>query len=292
MKVMKMKMDLLPTQYKCLPRDWKAIIILIIIRIAIPSTWYGLKYYYDSVLKRYETQSEEEIAELDGRIKKVDTDINELDTQLKTPRIAKDKVKEINERVNFFNRIYQKSFSWYDFFDKIEKLTPPDVWVKDIKVTGGEQLTEQAFEIVCESKEPYHAPQFLKNLMQNKEFVPPDKEQNSVVLSQVIINPAFGYEFSLKFKFYPFKQISSDPEKVIMHVGDKKDIKVFSVNIIDAKRELYPGNYISEVVNITGNAIFDDVNGTLKALAEGKGFLKLMSLDKKFTATMNFEIVK
>jgi len=288
---MKMTMDLLPLQYKCLPRSFKAIITLVILVIAIPSVFFGLKSYFAYKIKAMGEVNEAEMKDVEDNISRITSEIGELENKLKTPRLSRDKIIEINERIAFFNRIYQKSFSWYDFFNKLETLTPNDVCVKEIKIKG-DTLEDQEFEIVCESKEPFLAPEFLKNLMQNKEFVPPNKDENSIVLSKVTINPAFGYEFSLKFKFYPFKTIIIDPERIVMRVGDKKELRIYVVNIMEQKAELLPGTYNSEVVNLDGNATFSETDGTLRALKEGRGFIKISTVDKKYSITGNFDIIK
>lgn len=288
---MKMTMDLLPLQYKCLPRSYKAIAVLVILLIAIPSVFFGLKYYFAYRIKAMGEVNEAEMKDVEENINRITSEIAELENKLKTPRLSRDKIIEINERIAFFNRIYQKSFSWYDLFDKIEKLTPQGVYIKEIKIKG-ESLEEQEFKIICESQDSFLAPEFLKNLMENKEFVPPTKDQNSVVLSEVVRNPAFGYEFSLTFKFYPFKSITIDPERIVMRVGDKKELRIFVVNIMEQKRELWPGNYTAEVVNLDGNATFSEADGTLRALKEGRGFIKITTLDKKFSITGNFDIIK
>jgi len=288
---MKMTMDLLPSQYKCVPRDWRAIFIFVMIIAAIPAMWFGLKKYHDYSINKIEKGNEEEINELKTRISTVSNDIAQLESQLNKAMISREKIKEINERIDFFNRIYQKSFLWYEFFDKLEKLTPQEVWIKEIKISG-DSLKEQSFKVICESKEPYHAPEFLKNLMQNREFVPPSDDKNTVDLSEVRINQAFGYEFSLDFKFYPFKKIIADPEKLIMNLNDEKVLKAYVVNIMEQKKELASGTYFVETVNFDGNVSYNENTGAVKALKSGKGFLKLVTSDKKFSQTIDYEVLK
>ncbi len=288
---MKMKMDLLPAQYKCVPRDWRAIIILIIVVIAIPAMWFGLKKYHEYAIEKIGKANEEEIKELGERINTLTNEIAQLDNQLSKAMISREKIKEINERIDFFNRIYQKSFSWYEFFDKLEKLTPGEVWIKSINIQG-DSLKDQKFTVICESKEPYHAPEFLKNLMMNREFAPPDDEKNSVFLQKVEINQAFGYEFSLEFKFFPFKKINVEPEKIIIRQKDETELKVFATNIIEQKKQLAGGTYIIDIVNLDGNMFYDQVSEKLKALKPGKGFIKISTIDKKFSETIDYIINK
>ncbi|HOD40483.1 MAG: hypothetical protein BWY96_01063 [Spirochaetes bacterium ADurb.BinA120] len=288
---MKMKMDLLPSQYKCVPRDWRAIFILIIVLLAIPGMWFGLKKYHDYAIEKIGKANEEEIKELGERINTLTNEIAQLDNQLGKAMISREKIKEINERIDFFNRIYQKSFSWYEFFDKLEKLTPNDVWIREIHIDG-DSLKDQKFKVVCESKEPYHAPEFLKNLMLNREFAPPTDDQNSVFLQKVSINKDFGYEFSLEFKFFPFKKLIVEPENLLMHLNDQKEIKAFILNIAEQKKQLTNGTFNVDVVNLDGAAAYDQINGTVKALKIGKGFIRLSTSDKKYSETINYEIVK
>ena len=286
-----MKMDLLPSQYKCVPRDWTAIIILVIVLLAIPAMWFGLKKYHDYAIDKIGKANEEEIKELGERINTLTNEIAQLDNQLSKAMLKREQIKEINERIDFFNRIYQKSFSWYEFFDKLEKMTPNEVWIQKIEIVG-DTLKEQRFKVTCESKEPYHAPEFLKNLMQNREFVPPGDDQNSVLLGKVELNKDSGYEFVLEFKFFPFKKLTVEPEKLLLHLNGDAELKAFSVNIAEQKKQLMSGSYNVDVVNLDGNVAYDPVNGKVRALKIGKGFIKLSTPDKKFTETVDYEVVK
>ncbi len=288
---MKMKMDLLPSQYKCVPRDWTAIFILVIVLLAIPAMWFGLKKYHEYAIEKIGKANEEEIKELGERINTLTNEIAQLDNQLSKAMLKREQIKEINERIDFFNRIYQKSFSWYEFFDKLEKMTPNEVWIQKIEILG-DTLKEQKFKITCESKEPYHAPEFLKNLMQNREFVPPADDQNSVLLGKVELNKDAGYEFVLEFKFFPFKKLTVEPEKLLLHLNSDAELKAFSVNIAEQKKQLMGGSYNVDVVNLDGNVAYDPVNGKVRALKIGKGFIKLSTPDKKFTETVDYEVVK
>ncbi|EKD68566.1 MAG: hypothetical protein ACD_47C00548G0003 [uncultured bacterium] len=288
---MKMKMDLLPSQYKCVPRDWTAIFILIIVLLAIPAMWFGLKKYHDYAIDKIGKANEEEIKELGERINTLTNEIAQLDNQLSKAMLKREQIKEINERIDFFNRIYQKSFSWYEFFDKLEKMTPNEVWIQKIEIVG-DTLKEQRFKVTCESKEPYHAPEFLKNLMQNREFVPPGDDQNSVLLGKVALNKDSGYEFVLEFKFFPFKKLTVEPEKLLLHLNGDAELKTFSVNIAEQKKQLMSSSYNVDVVNLDGNVAYDPVNGRVRALKIGKGFIKISTPDKKFTETVDYEVVK
>lgn len=288
---MKMKMDLLPSQYKCVPRDWTAIFILVIVLLAIPAMWFGLKKYHDYAIEKIGKANEEEIKELGERINTLTNEIAQLDNQLSKAMLKREQIKEINERIDFFNRIYQKSFSWYEFFDKLEKMTPNEVWIQKIEIIG-DTLKEQRFKVTCESKEPYHAPEFLKNLMQNREFVPPGDDQNSVLLGRVELNKDSGYEFVLEFKFFPFKKLTVEPEKLLLHLNQDAELKAFSVNIAEQKKQLMGGSYNVDVVNLDGNVAYDAVNGKVRALKIGKGFIKISTPDKKFTETVDYEVVK
>jgi cell division protein FtsB len=284
-------MDLLPSQYKCVPRDWTAIFILVIVLLAIPAMWFGLKKYHDYAIEKIGKANEEEIKELGERINTLTNEIAQLDNQLSKAMLKREQIKEINERIDFFNRIYQKSFSWYEFFDKLEKMTPNEVWIQKIEIVG-DTLKEQRFKVTCESKEPYHAPEFLKNLMQNREFVPPADDQNSVLLGKVELNKDSGYEFVLEFKFFPFKKLEVEPEKLLLHLNGDAELKAFSVNIAEQKKQLMSGSYNVDVVNLDGNVAYEPVNGRVRALKIGKGFIKISTPDKKFTETVDYEVVK
>jgi len=281
-------MDLQPKEYKCIPRNYKAIAALVVLLLVIPGMWFGLKYFYQKQIQNMEQVSEDEINSVNENISRLKSEIANLEDQLKKAIISPDKIFEINKKVDFFNRIYQKSFSWFDFFDKIEKLTPQDVWVKKINIKG-DDLENQEFEIICEAKEQYHAPEFLKNLMKYKEFVPL-KDQNSIAISQVAITQTFGYEFALKFRFYPFKRITVDPEFLKFKVNESKEIKVYILNIIEQKKQLDNDDYIYEMVNPDGAVLFEDKIGVLKGVKPGKGFLKISTPDKKYSSILNFEV--
>lgn len=289
---MKMKMDLLPSQYKCVPRDWTAIFILVIVLLAIPAMWFGLKKYHAYAIEKIGKANEEEIKGLEERINTLTNEIAQLDNQLGKAMLKREQIKEINERIDFFNRIYQKSFSWYDFFDKLEKSTPNEVWIQKIEIMGGDTLKDQWFRVTCESKEPYHAPEFLKNLMQNREFVPPSDDKNSVTLGKVELNKDSGYEFVLEFKFFPFKKLSVEPEKILLHLNGEAELKAFTVNIAEQKKQLVPENFNVDVVNLDGNVAYDPVSCKVRALKIGRGFIKVSTTDRKFTETVDYEVVK
>ena len=83
-----------------------------------------------------------------------------------------------------------------------------------------------------------------------------------------------------------------EPEKILVHLKDQIELKAFVVNIVEQKKQLAGGTFNVDIVNLDGNIVYDSVNGIIRALKIGKGFIKISTSDKKFTTTIDYEVVK
>jgi hypothetical protein len=116
---------------------------------------------------------EEQITLHNDELRRHEQDKSRKSAQLEKVMLQPTEILNLNKQIDFFNKIYEKSFSWYEFVDRIEQLTPKNVWIKQIKVTFGDEIADQEFELNCESTEAYDAPQFLKNIVNFPEFAGP-----------------------------------------------------------------------------------------------------------------------
>jgi Tfp pilus assembly protein PilN len=293
---MKVTMNLLPVKYKCIPRDVLAIYVALLLIFGVTGEFFALKWWFNRQLEALKQLDQNIIQSLKDEIANKDRDIGTIDERLKRVQVDPSKIRDTNIQIDFFNQIYQRHFSWYEFFDKLEAQVPANVWIKDIKMTGTTPQ-DMEFELSCEASEVYHAPAFLKNLMRHKEFMAP-KNYNAVSLSSVQLNAEQGNEFSIKMRFLPFKNLevyesakepgSKGPTTLKMKVGEKKKIEVLATNIADEKVKLGEDNV--EVQQTKNLGVFNPRDMEFTATTVGDGELLINTDDKKLFAKLKVEV--
>ncbi len=296
---MKVNMDLLPSNFKCIPRAWLGIYILIVMILLNAGLHFGLDYWYKSDLASMSKLSKDKLESKKKVVKTLKIKIGQRKATLERVTLPPEEILNINKQIEFFNKIYGKTFSWYDYFDAVEKFTPSSVWIKQIKINPEKSITEQWFELNCESTESYHAPGFLKNLMRYRDFAGPPGMKD-VHLSQVLKTPEGGHEFAIKFKFLPIK------EYWVVKPGAEKKRYVHNENI-----EVKLGQTISLRLrgrNIAGDTIFfnpthykvepsdqgvgkwDQYKEMFTGMAPGMCSLIFQSVDLKHLITVDMEV--
>ncbi|MFW5782270.1 MAG: hypothetical protein ACOCWO_03145 [Candidatus Muiribacteriaceae bacterium] len=127
---MKINLNVFPHHYRCEPRDYKAILFMIVsfilAAVVISALFLGKNFQYTrqkskklepvNMLRTEKTRLEREVQRLETKKKKTDFDIN--------------KKLDLNNRIREFNKI-KRDFYWARFFQKLEEATPERIWVKN-----------------------------------------------------------------------------------------------------------------------------------------------------------------
>lgn len=284
---MKINLDLLPEKFKSLPRAWNGIYILLVMILICTGMYYGLKYYYDNDIANMEALGEERVKAKERELAALKSQASQLENRLNQVTLPKTEILNLNKQIEFFNKIYGRSFSWYEYFEQLEKRAPKNVWIKQVKLTPSEDIEKQEFELNCEGTDPYLAPMFLKNLMLNKEFVQA-KGYKDVFLSQVLKTPEGGHEFSLKYRFLPIKthwvvkpgKTETKLEHLSVPPGATIRLGLRGQNIAAETLYFGPGNYLVEVTD-EKVGLWSQYDETFTGRAPGMCELIFMNLDRK-----------
>jgi hypothetical protein len=294
---MKITMDLLPDQYKAIPRSWTGIYIVIVMILVCAGLHFGLKWYFDRDIKNMQVLGETRVKDKEKALGRVKANINQQNGRLSQVMLKKADIIDINKQIDFFNKIYGKTFSWYEFFDLLEKRTPKNVWIKQIKINPALDVVDQEFELNCEATDPYHAPEFLKNLMLFKQFLGP-KGAPDVHLSTVLKTPEGGHEFSLKFRTLPLKDFwleragekrNRKLEHLVLPVGQTLRLVFKCTNIAKSEILFGPSNYLVQLSD-ENVCIWSQYDETITGRAPGMCEIVFLDLEKRRLLTLPVEV--
>lgn len=184
---MKFKFDLLPEEYKSLPRDTLGIALAVLTIIASISAIGTMYIKNTSSLKEIQTQVDQQDKQL--------RDLVDKTSKLQPP------VNEINSLKNSINFINQNldtpGTSWVDFLATLEASVPERVVINDINPKSFTQLSG-TFTLVGEASTIFDALEFAKRLNQSGKFKAFLKNNTNV--SQ---NDGTVQKFTLDFSYKP-----------------------------------------------------------------------------------------
>lgn len=184
---MKFKFDLLPDEYKSLPRDTLGIALAVLIIIASISAVGTMYIKNKSAFSEVQTQVDQQDKNL--------RDLVEKTSKLQPP------VNEINDLKNSINFINQNldtpGTSWVDFLATLESAVPERVVINDISPKSFTNLTGN-FTLVGEASTIFDALEFAKRLNQSGKFNAFLKNNSNV--SQ---NDGSVQKFTLDFSYKP-----------------------------------------------------------------------------------------
>lgn len=184
---MKFKFDLLPDEYKSLPRDTLGIALSILIIIATISA-IGIMYIKNiSTLSQVQAmidQTDNQLRSLIDKTSKVQPPINEITA-------LKNSITFINQNLD------TPGSSWVDFLSALESAVPEQVVIKDISPKLFTNLTGK-FTLIGEALTIFDALEFTKRLNQSGKFKAFLKDNTNIPQDDGSVQ-----KFTLDFSYKP-----------------------------------------------------------------------------------------
>ncbi|MFA5478978.1 MAG: PilN domain-containing protein [Candidatus Muiribacteriota bacterium] len=155
---MKINLNLFPSQYRCEPRDYKAILFMIgslFLAIVIISFFFIFKKVQFS---RLEHQSRAPVEALQARKEVLLREKQSKETRINTMTFNEQKKNELNEEIKAFNEIL-RDFYWGHFLQKFEESVPDRIWVRNIVMERFPKVY-----LACEAADLFKPVEFVKTL--------------------------------------------------------------------------------------------------------------------------------
>ena len=152
---MRLKLDLLPQERKSIARDFRAWIVLAVVVILTFSWYLPLKSFYSKKTERLISSNRQ----LET---KKNTEQNKLTSMNNIISSPVDIGKSVVFLVDFLE---EASYSWYEFFDSIEKARTNDLWIDSIQKN---EIND--FVITGNAKDNYNVSEFYHKLLSDKRF--------------------------------------------------------------------------------------------------------------------------
>lgn len=195
---MKLKMDLLPSKYKCMRRDYLGIALAgasaVIAVVVLSMTFISKSFEYS----RARSEAESPLIALQQQIKSLDDEIDMI--QRRAGSVAFDPVLkyQLVKEINQFNQI-RMGFQWSHFFQIMEVATPSQVWVKDFDFSPRPNDT-MYFTLYCEAADGMIPIRFYQNLLQG----PVSSSYRDVMLGENrFSNKTLTIHFTMSFVVLP-----------------------------------------------------------------------------------------
>jgi len=187
---MKVKMDLLPQQYKCVRRDYLAYFILVISIIVIIIlnlfTFLSMNIYSKAVEKSVVAglkASENKVKDAKIRLESLKTKINHI-------TFDSEGQLRLNDEIIAFNQI-KRGYRWSVFFNEVEHAIPKRVWIKAIDISNAPHFT-----LICESADQILPITFEQNLILKPKYF------NNVFLGNTVMDKKnLAVLFKISFDF-------------------------------------------------------------------------------------------
>jgi|GEM_PF-3843631 len=152
---MRLKLDLLPQERKSIARDFRAWIILAVF-VVLTFSWYlPLKNSYDNKAE----ELRKTIKQLELTQKTEQNKVTSMNNLISSP-------VGIGKSVVFLvDFLEEASYSWYEFFDSIEKSRTKDLWIDSIRKN---EIND--FVITGNAKDNYDVSEFYHKLLSDRRF--------------------------------------------------------------------------------------------------------------------------
>lgn len=184
---MKFKFDLLPDEYKSLPRDTLGIALAVLTIIASISA-VGTMYI----------KNKASLNEVQRQVDMFDSQLRELIDKTGGLQPPVNEINALKNSINFINQnLDTPGTSWVDFLATLESSVPERVVINDISPKSFTSLTG-TFTIVGEASTIFDALEFAKRLNQSGKFTAFLK--NNANVSQ---NDGSVQKFTLDFSYKP-----------------------------------------------------------------------------------------
>lgn len=145
---MKLKLDVMEKERKTLRRDYLSISLFAGIIIITVIHFYLVMFQEQASLDTLKKQRSSLKLEL-AKNSSYKSRLSNLETQKQS----------LESKVNFINSVISKTrFSWFNFFQTLETITPKKVWVKDLQFQNG------AYHIMGEGKTVYDVTAMMKRM--------------------------------------------------------------------------------------------------------------------------------
>lgn len=188
---MKYQFDLLPNEYKCLPKNNLEIVIGAIAMMICVS----------AIVTLY-LKNNRDIAGLRTQMKDAQTSVENIYSEMRSPQYQSpaDKIMTLKNTIEFINKnLETPGTSWVDFLFTFEQTVPEKVYVKDInpKDFAG---TVSDFTVQGEAESIYDILKFISNLQKSEKFDNVFLKQNAMQTTGKTSMVNFSLSFTFKRK--------------------------------------------------------------------------------------------
>ena len=183
---MKFQIDLLPKEYKSLPRDFLGIVLgvaAIIICVSWTTSIYWRSFNLEAGLQKKIDAKHDELSEMNKTISNLHPDMT--------------KINYLNNSIQFINtHLNTPGTSWVDFLFALESTVPDQVYIQDISPKNLND-TAKAFTLKGEAASIKEVLAFVKQMQQNDAFPNVFLQGNSTHL----VGENSVTQFSLTFNY-------------------------------------------------------------------------------------------
>jgi NAD-specific glutamate dehydrogenase len=184
---MKFRFDLLPEEYKSLPRDTLGIALAVLTIIASISA-VGTMYI----------KNKSELNDVQLQVNEFEKKVRDLIVKTEKLQPPLNEVNALKNRINFINKnLNTPGTSWVDFLAAFESAVPENVVITDISPKTFNKLTG-TFTVIGEAATIFDALEFAKRLNQTGRFTAFLKNNNNVSQSEGSVQ-----KFTLDFTYKP-----------------------------------------------------------------------------------------
>ncbi|MDP7420404.1 MAG: hypothetical protein QGH40_00935, partial [bacterium] len=165
---MKVTMNLLPTKYIGVKRDWRAIYIaggLLAFTLLINGSFFALNWMKD----RRVVFKEPNLGRFEQQVRDVARQIRQIQEKIKELPIPEKLIRDLKGKIDFINKFMgTQPLRWSAFFEKVESLLPEKIWMEKLERLPAEKVPE--FSALCKTETHKEVNAFWSNLEGSIDF--------------------------------------------------------------------------------------------------------------------------
>lgn len=181
---MKFQLDLLPNEYKSLPRDFFGM-VLAVAAVAVCISWtmtVSARNFQDQMA-------------VQGKIDEVTRRLNEVRDEIQRVQPPQNEVKNLEASINFINRVVDSpGTSWVEFLFALEASVPDLVYIKDINPKDFSRKNTK-YTVQGEAASFREMVRFISRLQDSGSFRDVFLIQNTTALTETMPVVQFTIEF-------------------------------------------------------------------------------------------------
>ena len=181
---MKFQLDLLPNEYKSLPRDFFGMVFAVA-AVAVCISW----------IMAVSARNFQDQMAVQGKIDGVTRRLNELRDEIQRVQPPQNEVENLEASINFINRVVDSpGTSWVEFLFALEASVPDLVYIKDINPMDFSRKNTK-YTVQGEAASFSEMMRFISRLQDSGSFRDVFLIQNTTALSETMPVVQFTIEF-------------------------------------------------------------------------------------------------